>query len=311
MKKLILALAGAILSAGILSAQDKSQATELYNNGATAIEMENYTEALDYFQQALAMGNEIGDDAAELVEKCKEIIPKVSLQIAKNLIKEEKYEEAAAQIESTSKLAAEFENDEIVAEAKELVPQMWLMKGKKAVELKDFAAAADAFTKSYDADTTNASTALTLAQVLGALGKTDQAVDVLQHAIWNGKEAEAKKQMGKLYVSQANAALKANKLADAVAAANKANAVEPNATACLIAGQASQKLGKANDAIANFTKYLELQPDAKNANAITFTVAALYQQAKNNAKALEFYKKVADDPKFGAQAKQMIAALGK
>ena len=107
-----------------------------------------------------------GDDAAELVEKCKGIIPKVSLQIAKNLIKEEKYEEAAAQIEATSKLAAEFENDEIVAEAKELVPQMWLMKGKKAVELKDYAAAADAFTKSYDADTTNASTALTLAQVL-------------------------------------------------------------------------------------------------------------------------------------------------
>ena len=283
---MILALAGVILSAGILSAQDKSQATELYNNGATAIEMENYTEALDYFQQALAMGNEIGDDAAELVEKCKGIIPKVSLQIAKNLIKDEKYEDAAAQIEATSKLAAEFENDEILAEAKELVPQMWLMKGKKAVELKDYAAAADAFTKSYDADTTNASTALTLAQVLGALGKTDQAVDVLQHAIWNGKEAEAKKQM-------------------------EANDVEPNATACLIAGQASQKLGKSSDAIANFTKYLELQPEAKNANAITFTVAALYQQAKNNAKALEFYKKVADDPKFGAQAKQMIAALGK
>ena len=246
-----------------------------------------------------------------VISLLKGIIPKVSLQIAKNLIKDEKYEEAAAQIEATSKLAAEFENDEIVAEAKELVPQMWLMKGKKAVELKDFAAAADAFTKSYDADTTNASTALTLAQVLGALGKTDQAVDVLQHAIWNGKEAEAKKQMGKLYVSQANAALKANKLADAVAAANKANDVEPNATACLIAGQASQKLGKSSDAIANFTKYLELQPEAKNANAITFTVAALYQQAKNNAKALEFYKKVADDPKYGAQAKQMIAALGK
>ena len=40
-------------------------------------------------------------------------------------------------------------------------------------------------------------------------------------------------------------------------------------------------------------------------------MAALYQGAKNNAKALEYYKKVQDDPKFGAQAKQMIASLSK
>ena len=58
-------------------------------------------------------------------------------------------------------------------------------------------------------------------------------------------------------------------------------------------------------------KYLELKPTASNANGITFTVAALYQGQKNNAKALEYYKKVQNDPKFGAQAKQMIAALNK
>jgi len=310
MKKFILALAGAILSAGMLSAQDMSQATELYNNGATALTTENYTEALDYFQQALAMGNELGDEAAELVENCKGAIPKVALQIAKELIKADKYEEAAAQIEAASKFAEEFENEEVLADAAELVPQMWMMKGKKAIDAKDLATAADAFAKSYAADTTNGGTALILGQVLGNLGKTDEAMDVLQHATWNGKEAEAKKQMGKIFVTEANKALKAGKYADAVAAAAKANAIEDNANAYLIAGQASQKLNKNNDAIANFAKYLEVNPNAKNAPAITFTVGALYQQAKNNAKAIEYYKKVANDPKFGAQAKQMITALG-
>ena len=62
-------------------------------------------------------------------------------------------------------------------------------------------------------------------------------------------------------------------------------------------------------AIKNFEKYLELKPTASNANGIAFTVAALYQQAGNKAKALEFYKKVENDAKFGAQAKQQIAAL--
>ena len=65
------------------------------------------------------------------------------------------------------------------------------------------------------------------------------------------------------------------------------------------------------DAINYFEKYLEAAPTAKNANAITFTVAALYQTAGNKAKALENYKKVLTDPQFGANAKQMVDALNK
>ena len=63
MKKFILAIAAAFMAASMVSAQDMAQATELYNNGATAISMKNWTEALDYFQKALEMGKTIGADA--------------------------------------------------------------------------------------------------------------------------------------------------------------------------------------------------------------------------------------------------------
>ena len=79
MKKIILAIAAAFMAAGMASAQDMAQATELYNNGATAISMKNWTEALDYFQKALEMGKTIGADADELVANCKNAIPGVSL----------------------------------------------------------------------------------------------------------------------------------------------------------------------------------------------------------------------------------------
>ncbi len=118
-------------------------------------------------------------------------------------------------------------------------------------------------------------------------------------------------QISNLYVKEANTAYKAQKFADAVKAANKANSYADNATAYLIAGQASQKLSKNADAIKNFEKYVELKPTASNANGIIFTIGALYQGQKNNAKALEFYKKVQNDAKYGAQAKQMVAALSK
>ena len=110
---------------------------------------------------------------------------------------------------------------------------------------------------------------------------------------------------------EANIAFKAKKLEDAVDAALKANSYAENATAYLIAGQASQKLNKNSNAIEYFEKYLELKPDASNASAITFTIGALYQGMKNNAKALEFYQKVENDAKFGAQAKELIKALSK
>jgi tetratricopeptide (TPR) repeat protein len=311
MKKIILAIAAMVVAAGIASAQDMAQATELYNNGATAISMKNWTEALDYFQKALEMGKTIGEEADELVANCKTAIPGVALQIAKDLINAENFDEAYAKLEDATKIAEEYGNEEVAEEAKTLVPQIWLRKGAAAMNLKDFGSAADSYAKAYALDTTAGKTAFRLGQALGQLGKTEEAVEAFKHAAWNGEKEAAMGQISNLYVKEANAAFKAQKFADAIKAADKANSFADNATAYLIAGQSAQKLSKNAEAIKNFEKYLELKPTASNANGITFTVAALYQGQKNNAKALEYYKKVQNDAKFGAQAKQMIAALSK
>ncbi|MBQ0145224.1 MAG: hypothetical protein MJY86_05635 [Bacteroidales bacterium] len=311
MKKFILAVAALFMAASMISAQDMAEATEMYNNGATALATKDYTGALDCFKKAIEMGTAIGADADELVANCKNVIPGVTLQIAKDMIKEAKYNEAEAQLAAAAKVAEEYENAEVAEEAKTLVPQMWMKMGTDALKIKDFATAAEGFQKSYALDTTNAKAALALGQALGALGKTDDAIAAFEHAAFNGEEAAAKKQISTIFVKEANAAFKAQKLADAVKAADKANSYEENPTAYLIAGQASQKLNKNAAAIEYFEKYLELKPDASNAGAITFTVAALYQGANNKAKALENYKKVENDAKFGAQAKQMITALSK
>ncbi|MGN0202249.1 MAG: tetratricopeptide repeat protein [Candidatus Cryptobacteroides sp.] len=311
MKKFILAVAAMFLAASMVSAQDMAEATEQYNNGATALSTKNYTSALDYFRKALEMGTAIGEEADEIVANCKEVIPGVILQIAKNHIKEGQYTEAEAQIAAAVEAAQEYGNEAVLADAKELAPQMWLKMGNDALKIKDFEGAAEGLRKSYDLDTTNASTAIKLGQTLAALGRKDEALDIFQHAIWNGEEEEANKQISNMFLKEANVAYKAKKLAEAVEAANKANSYAENATAYLIAGQASQKLNKNSDAVENLEKYLELKPDASNASAITFTIAALYQGMKNNSKALEFYKKVENDAQFGAQAKQMISALSK
>ncbi len=155
MKKVILAIAAMVLTAGMISAQDMAQATELYNNGANAISEKNWTAALDYFQKALEMGQTIGEEANEIVTNCKNAIPSVCLQIAQDLIESDKLDEAEAKLADVVKVATEYGNEEVAEKAKSLVPAMWLQKGAEALKVKDFATAAPALAKSLAADPAN------------------------------------------------------------------------------------------------------------------------------------------------------------
>ena len=156
----------------------------------------------------------------------------------------------------------------------------------------------------------NANAILRLGMALNGAGNTEEAISTFLLAKDKGKEKDAVKQLCNIYTKQAAASLKGKKFAEAVEAAGKIIDLNPeNAQAYQIAGQASQLAGKNADAISYFEKYLELAPTAKNAGQIAYTVGALYQSAKNNAKAKEYYQKAVTDPKYGAEAAKLLNSL--
>ena len=311
MKKVILTLIAVVLSAGIMSAQDMAQATETYNSGATALSDGNKAAALEHFMDALKQAAACGEEGAEIVANCKGIIPTIQLSLAKELIKEANYDAAIAKLGEASAIAAEYEADDVIAEAAELLPQVKMQKANTLYNAKDYAAAAEAYKDILAADAENGNAALRLAMALNGAGDTEGAIAAFEQAAGLGQEANAHKQLANIYLKDAAAQLKAKNYAKAIDAAVKVNQYAENAQAYLVAGQASQQLKKNNDAIEYFEKYLELSPSAKNANAIIFTVAALYQGAGNKAKALENYNKVLSDAQYGTSAKQQIEALSK
>lgn len=315
MKKMILVLATALLSAGIMSAQDLAQATELYNNGANALTTGDKKSALEYFQKAYEMGKTIGEEADELVKNCKQAIPTVMLSMAKELSNNQEYDKALEQIQAAITVAKDFAVSEVEEEATSLLPQIELMKdmdaANDAFNAKDLTGAAALYNKVLEADPSNGPASIRLVQCLANAGKIDEAKAALATAEANGQGENAKKVIGGALLKVAANNLKEKKFAEALANAVQVNEYTENAQAFLVAGQASQQLKKNADAIKFFEQYLEAAPNAKNANAITFTVGALYQGANNKTKALENYKKVVNDPKWGVQAKQMIDALSK
>ena len=309
MKKLIATLAALAVAAGAAFAQDLAAVTELFNAGAEAVSSGDKAGALKSFEQAITQAAALGEEGEEIVANCKNIIPNLTLSIAKDLVKESKFDEAVVQLGVAAEVAEKYEAADVAAEAKGLIPQVKMSKAGSLLNAKDYEGAAAAYREVLEADPSNGNAALRLGAALNGAGKLDEAKAAFEQAAANGQEATANKQLGNIYLKEAAAALKAKKYNDAVAAAVKVNDYTEDAKAWQIAGQASQAAGKNNDAIKYFEKYLAAAPTASNAGAIAFTVGALYQGAKNNAKAREYYSKAVNDPKLGAEAKKLLDAL--
>ena len=308
MKKLIASIAALVVALGSAFAQDLAAVTEIYNAGAAAVSTDKES-ALKSFEQALQLATALGEEGQEVVANCKNIIPNLKLSIAKDLVKAQKFDDAIAKLAEALEVGEKYEALDVVSDAKELIPQVKMSKAGNLLNAKDYDGAIAAYKEIVDADATNGAAALRLGVAYNAAGKLDEAKAAFEQAAANGQEATAKKQIGNIYLKEAAASLKEKKYADAVAAAAKVNEYTENAQAWQIAGQASQLAGKNSDAIKYFEKYLEAAPTASNAGAIAFTVGALYQQAKNNAKAKEFYTKASSDARYGAEAKKMLDAL--
>ena len=309
MKKILVSLAALFAAAALVSAQNMSDATETAKLANDSLAAEDYETALAGFQEALTMAEACGDEGLELVATCKNIIPSILNRIAKKELKAGNFDAAIAGLEKTVSVATEYGEEEVAAEAKNLIPETWLRKGNSLLNGKDFAGASECYAKVREIDPANGVAALRHGMALEGAGNAEEAEAAYKVAAENGQEKGANSQLGKMYLKRSVASLKAKKYADAVKEAIAANEYAPNPQALQIAGQASQLSGKNADAIKYFEEYLEAAPTAKNAGQIAYTLGALYQNAKNNAKAKEFYSKATSDPKYGADAQKALAAL--
>ena len=311
MKRLFVAFAALALAAGIASAQDYNAAVETFNNGVQALETDK-AEALNQFKSALTQFEACDEEeAVDMVAQCKKIIPQTILSIAKEQINEASYDEAVATLKEAAAVAEGYGIDEVVADAKELIPNAWSRKGAALLKAKDFAGAAAALKEVVALTPEDGQSQLLYGQALMQAGDTDTAVAALEAAAANGKEDQAKKLLSNVFLKEGQALLKANKAADAIAALEKANGYLENANAYKLIASACTKLGKSKDAIDAYKKYLDVNPDAKDAADVMFTIAATAQKAGDKATAIEYYKKLTSNGKYAAQATAQLGALQK
>ena len=311
MKRLFVAVAAFALAAGIASAQDMSAAVETFNMGAQTLES-NKVEALNQFKSALTQFEACSEEeAAEMIAQCKKIIPQTMVSIAKEQINEAQYDEALETLKEATATAEGYGQEETAAEAKELVPTAYTRKGAALLKAKDFVGAAAAFKAVVTLDPADGQSQLLYGQALMQAGDNDNAVAALEAAAANGKEDQAKKLLSNLFLKEGMALVKANKSAEAITALEKANSYVESANAYKLIASANTKLGKSKAAIEAYKKYLEIDPNAKDAADVMFTIAATAQKAGDKATAIEYYKKLSGNAKYAAQATQQLGVLQK
>ena len=309
MKKIFLLFTAAVMSVAMASAQDINEATENYNNGAMELQMGNNDAAIACFQTALEMAEALGEEGAEVAANCRNIIPAIYLSSAKELIKAKNYDAAVEQLNKAIEVAGTYETPEVAEDSKELLPQVYVSKGNDFLNAKSFPEAEAAYKQALELDAANGMAAFRLGQALASQNKTAEAEAAFLQSAENGQEKNAYKQLSNMYVKLAQASNKAKNYQETIDYANKSNQYLENANAYRFAAGAAQQLGKNEDCINNYVKYLELSPNAKDAAGVKFTIAALYQQGGNKEKAKEYYQAVSTDPQYGPSAQEQLKTL--
>lgn len=310
MKKIFLFFAAAVMTAGVMSAQDINQAIENVNNGQMEFEMGNKEAALTCFQTALTIAEGLGEDGAEITATCKTTIPTIMNSIAKDFIKDGDYDNAVEQLKKTIETADLYGATKVSEDAKSLIPLVYISKGNGFLNVKNMVEAAAAYQLAIDADPANGTAYLRLGQALYAQKKVAEAEAAYIKAAENGEAEDANKQLAKIYASKAKAANKGKKYQEAYDFAVKS--IELNATSAGYesAGDAAKGLKKNAEALENYEKAID-GVNPKALNQLRFKIATTAQEMGNKEKAIEYFSMITDDSDFGEFAKYQIAELSK
>lgn len=290
-----------------VSAQTLSEANEIYNVAATALNEGKNTAALEGFQKALTIAKTAGEEGATMVNDCKGIIPKILLQIGKETANAKDLDGAIAKLKEAVAKATEYGQIEVAKEAKELIPQIVIADANSLLNEGKFAEAATEYKKAATLDPESGLAYLRLGMCQSRMNAETEAIASFKKAAELGEKEDSDKQMSSLYVKKVVANYKAKNNAGALENALKASEFGSNPQIEKIGGIAAFNLKKNDSAITLLEKSLAGDDDSN----VKYYLARAYEAKGNTEKACSYYKQIVSDPKFKAFAQSKVTTLCK
>ena len=306
----------AFFSLGSLTAQDLSEAVNLYNSGIKAFQEAQYTQAISDIEKALKIATAVEDDeqALDVKANCEKVIPQFYFSYARQQIKDKEYAGALQTLQTAIGVAEKYNNDDVLISAEDLIPQVYIAKGSADVEAGNIEEGIAAYRMALNLDKNNSTIYLRIAMAqrandeAAALASFDQIIAM--EGAKSDDVATAKKQAANIYLKRAAAAQPAKKWNEMYENAQKAAGYDNTNTQTLkLLGMSAMELKKWKDAISAYEAALSADPNAKDKNTTIYRLAMAYENSNNKAKACSYYKQIVGDAQFKAFAEQKVKEL--
>ncbi len=246
------------------------EAGELLNN-------KQLVQAIPVLEEVIRMGQEVGADAADIVAEAQKVLPACYQQKGSNLYKAKDMEGAIAAFSKAADLAELQGNVMMSRQLGRAISQLYMAQGIASFNTKDYTKALESFQKGVAQDPSNIQLAYYTAKSYAELGKLEEAVALYRQVIAAGAENSKFAEQAKGAQADLNnyllvAASEAAKAGDIEKVQAYAAMIPENADAGLLLIQTANNLKKYDIVVANG--------------------AEAYQNRGNNAKAIEWLKKV-------------------
>jgi tetratricopeptide (TPR) repeat protein len=286
-----LALA-AILSVSMVSggqAQTKNDAAIAFN-AAAQLAVTDLPGAIKGMNDVIGICDKVGADASDLKEKAQKSLPGWHYQVANNLLKEKKIDEAQVSLEKSLELADLYKDAEIKDKASKQLAKVYVAKGNTLLKTEKTDEALALFDKAIGFTPTYAKAYFSRGQALKKKGDFDKMKESMDMAISYGKETgdtsslnNAKNVMRDNLVTRASKAVQKGTNEQAITLANSSLTYnDQNKDAYYLLAVAYNKTSKWDNAIEAANKGLALEENSKEKKARFYLELGNAQKGKGD-----------------------------
>lgn len=299
------------------AAQTKADAAQQYNDGVTAFNAKNYSLAIEAFNKAILLAEQVGEEATDVKEGSSKLLPSCYLQNAMQFYKDKKFDESIKSFNEAIKVGKKYNDNSTVSKASNAVPQLYRIMGNQELGAANYEKAKEYYNMGLQLNPEATNSLLGLGLVYAKQNKVDSALVYFDKVIEIGKRTnkldeveKANSQARDLMLEQASNAEKAKKYEDAISSYNSALKYAPQSEVVYYKlAFCNYTISKWEDAENAANKSLEFTLNPADKAKVFFLLAGVAEAKKDIPNACANYKKAAANPKFKAQAAARIKAL--
>lgn len=305
--KLTLALVATFISFGAF-AQTAQEVQTKFNEAATAYNEKKFTVAIPLFKEVISMGEMSEADVTKFVDDAKKFLYTSYINAGKLTARTRDFEAAIKLFQLAEKATINLVEKN---GANKMITVCYNAMVNEKIKADDMAGAAEIANKGYEANKRDYKIGVIAARCYAKSGNIAKALTIYDEIIALGKmprfvnAAEAaKKSASDDMLSIAINFIKEKNYAQALTALESATKYTPNSAAIEMARIQIFNDTKNYAKIAEFgSNAVAIQTTNINKSNAAFMVAIAYQELKNNAKAIEYYKQVVEGPSVEVAAK--------